>query len=64
MKIYLERDDKEKNIRFNGTVKELLDKLNIILEDVIVSCNGEIVDHDYVLRDTDEVKILSVISGG
>ncbi len=64
MKIYIEKEDKEKKITFSGSVKDLLKKLGIVPEDVIVSCNDEIVFDDYDLNDSDDIKILSVISGG
>ena len=64
MNIYIERDNKTKNLKFLGTVKQLLDKLKILNEEVIVSRNNEIVTLGDKLKEKDEVKILSVISGG
>lgn len=54
---YLELDN-------NSTVIDLLKKLNINPVTVIVSRNNELVLEDEELNDNDEIKILSVISGG
>ena len=64
MKVFIERTSSTKNLTFSGSVKQLLDKLEIISEDVIVSRNDEIVTLRDKLKDKDDVKILSVISGG
>jgi sulfur carrier protein ThiS len=49
---------------FNGNAKELLKLLEINSETVLVVKNKELVDLDEVLKDSDEVEILSVVSGG
>jgi sulfur carrier protein len=49
---------------FNGNAKELLKLLEINSETVLVVKNKELVDLDEVLEDSDEVEILSVVSGG
>jgi sulfur carrier protein ThiS len=64
MQIYLERDNKSVKLEFKGTVKELLKKLKVNPETVIVTKNNTLVTLDAKLADTDSVKILSVVSGG
>ena len=64
MNIYIERTKQEEKMSFSGTVKELLDQLNIVSEEVLVLKNEELVQVDETLEDLDEIKILSVISGG
>jgi thiamine biosynthesis protein ThiS len=64
MKVFIERENKTKEIKFSGNVKQLLDKLKILSEEVIVSRNDEIVTLDDNLKEKDNVKVLSVISGG
>ncbi len=64
MKIYIEKENKNLNLEFKGTVKELLEKLNINIETVVVLKNNEIITEEEVLEEKDEIKILSVISGG
>lgn len=65
MKVYIEKDDRsvdvnEKNI--SGT--ELLEFLKINPSSVILVKNGEVVLDDELFSEDDEVKILSVVSGG
>ncbi len=46
------------------TVAQLLGKLRINPETVVVAKNGKVVLEDEKLTDRDEVKIFSVVSGG
>ena len=64
MQIFIEIDNKEKKMQFNGTVSQLLQKLQINSETVLVARNNTLVTEDDTLSDTDEIKLLSVISGG
>ena len=64
MKIYIEKDEKEIEIKFQGTVKDLLLKLKINSETVIVVKNKELISEETLVNNTDNVQILSVISGG
>jgi len=64
MKVYIQKTNQNKNMKSNITVKELLKQLNINTTTVIVSVNNELTTLDRNLKDKDNVKILSVISGG
>jgi sulfur carrier protein ThiS len=64
MKIYVERTKENKEFDFEGTVQELLDKLEILSETVLVTRKGTILTEDEQTSNTDEIKILSVVSGG
>jgi sulfur carrier protein len=64
MKIFIEKTNTKKNIKFKGTVKAILKKLNVNIEEVIVVKNGELVSEDDIIADKDRIKILSVVSGG
>ncbi len=65
MKIEIKRQGTEtKNLKFSGTVTQLLSKLNINPVEVLVAKNGAIVELDEKLTDKDEVTIFSVVSGG
>lgn len=64
MKVFIEREEKELEIKFSGTVKELMKKLNLNPEVFIVSKNGEVVTEDELLDDKDKIDFLSVVSGG
>ncbi|MFC1723760.1 MoaD/ThiS family protein [Nanoarchaeota archaeon] len=50
--------------KFSGSVRSLLSDLKINSETVLITKNQTVVTEDEILKDTDEVKILSVISGG
>ena len=64
MEIFIERENAKKNIKFNGKVSKLLEKLKLNPSAVLVAKNNSLVTEDDELKDKDEVKILSVISGG
>lgn len=49
---------------FQGKVKDLLKQLGLNPEIVLVTKNNVLVTEEDMLKNTDEVKILSVISGG
>ena len=64
--VFVDRDNKNTIIELNNEaiVLDLLKKLNINPVTVIVSRNNELILEDEKLNDNDEIKILSVISGG
>lgn len=64
MKVFIDKNNQNKEVTFEGTALQLLDKLNINSEEVIFVQNDEVVTLDTKLANTDSVKILSVISGG
>ena len=64
MRVFIEPENETKEIEFSGTVSELLKKLNINPETVITAKNDELVPEDEELNNSDDVKLLAVISGG
>ena len=64
MKIYLEREDKEVEIEFEGTVLELLKQLKINHNTVVVDINGTIADFNDRISKDDKIRILDVVTGG
>lgn len=64
MKVFIERENKNKQLKFNGTVSKLLQQLKLNPATVLVARNSVLVTESDKLNDSDEVKILSVISGG
>jgi sulfur carrier protein ThiS len=64
MKVFIERTEKEKILTFTGTVKNLLTKIKINAEEVLVVKGDEVLTEDDKLINTDSIKLLSVISGG
>jgi thiamine biosynthesis protein ThiS len=64
MDVYIEKTKENKHIKFQGTAQELLKKLDINKESVLVSRNNQLITSKEKLKDTDKLRILSVISGG
>ncbi len=65
MKVYLERENKNLNLRIKEIkVDSLLEQLKINKSTVLVVRNDELVAGSIILKDKDEIRILSVISGG
>ena len=65
MKIYLEKENKNLEIKEKEiTVEKLLEKLKINKSTVLVVRNDELVSEKAVLKNKDNIRILSVISGG
>ena len=64
--VFYDRENKEKTIELanNSSVKGLLAKMKINPVTVIVSKNDNIIPEDEKLKDKDEVRLTSVISGG
>ena len=63
MKAYYDRNRKE--YTFNAKdVKGMLEEVGIMKNTVIVVVNNKVVSEDYKFKEEDEVKILSVVSGG
>jgi len=61
--VILEKEDEIKKIDAT-TLKEVYDKLNINPTTVIATKNNELIIESTVLKSTDEIKIIPVISGG
>ncbi|MBI2659022.1 MoaD/ThiS family protein [Candidatus Woesearchaeota archaeon] len=66
VKIFVDRENRNKAIEFdnNATVSNLLKKLDINPVTVIVSRNNDMILEDEKIKNNDEIRILSVISGG
>lgn len=65
MKIYLERENKNLNLRIKEiSVDSLLEQLKINKSTVLVVRNDELVAGSIKLKDKDNIRILSVVSGG
>lgn len=66
VKVFIDRENKKASLELgnNSTVTDLLKKLNINPVTVIVSRENELILENEKLNDNDDLKILSVISGG
>jgi sulfur carrier protein ThiS len=64
MEVYNERTKETIKLEFNGSGKELLEKIHILVEDVLIIKNNSLVTEEEELTNDDQIKLLSVISGG
>ena len=64
MKIFIERENRKISLKFSGKASQLLKRLRLNPANVLVAKNNSLVAEDDSLNDNDEIKILSVISGG
>jgi sulfur carrier protein ThiS len=64
MDIFIEKKNKRLKKKFNGKAILLLKELKINPEEVLIVKNDTLVTLEDVLTDKDDVKILSVVSGG
>lgn len=64
--VFIDRENKNTSLELdsNSLVADLLKKLNINPVAVIVSRDNELILEEEELNNKDEIKILSVISGG
>ena len=64
--LFIDRENKNSNLELdsNSIVADLLKKLSINPVTVIVTRDSELILEDEELKNNDEIKILSVISGG
>jgi sulfur carrier protein ThiS len=62
--IYLEREKETVKKEFSGKITELLVELNVNKETIVVVKNGEVVSEEERCEGSDELKLLSVVSGG
>ena len=63
VKVFIERENKKVNTKAKD-IDEIIKKLNINKEEVIIVKNNELTPRNEKLKNTDEIKFLSVISGG
>ncbi|MFH1398818.1 MAG: MoaD/ThiS family protein [Candidatus Woesearchaeota archaeon] len=64
MEIYFEKADQTKKLKFDGKVLDLLRKLDINPVTVVIVKNRTIITEQDKIKDSDKIKLLSVVSGG
>ncbi len=64
MEIFIEKENKKLNLKFQGSGLDLLKKLNVNSEEVLMLKNEELITLEEKLTDSDRIKIISIISGG
>ncbi len=66
MKVFIEKTNETIDVKLKEGDKlvNILDRLNINISSIILVKNGEVCLEDSKVTDSDEIKILSVVSGG
>ncbi len=65
IRVYIDRYKKNEIVELEKPkAKDVLKKLNINPVTVILSVNDEIVTEDYEIKKDEELRVLSVVSGG
>lgn len=64
MKIYVESSQEEMEFDFSGRAKDLLQKLKINPVTVLFVKNDNLVSEEEQIENSDNIRILSVVSGG
>ncbi|MFH1376589.1 MAG: MoaD/ThiS family protein [Candidatus Woesearchaeota archaeon] len=65
MKIKVYVDNKNKNLSIDAkNIKEIIDKLKINASEFIIVKNDELVTSETNIKNGDNIKFLSVVSGG
>jgi len=64
--VFIEKSNEKQivELKSNSKVVDLLKTLNINPTTVLIARDGNIITEDVLLKDKDNIKILSVISGG
>ena len=62
--VFRERENETSEHDFSGKIKDLLAEIGVNKETIVVTKNGEVVSEDEPCEGKDELKLLSVISGG
>lgn len=57
-------DNKKKSIKFSGTISELLQKLEVSREEVVIKLNGKLAPETTKLKPRDKVEVIKVVFGG
>ena len=64
MNVFIERTGERKKVKSIGLVRDLLKLLAVNPETVLIVRNGAVVTEEDALEESDEIKLLSVVSGG
>ncbi len=57
-------NNKKQQLAFSGTAQELLKKLNVRREEVVIKVNGRLAPETTELTDADSVEVIKVVFGG
>ncbi len=64
MKVYIERDDDWRTVSFSGSAADLCRMLSVNPQTVLVVKDDELVPEDEDITGAEEIKLITVVSGG
>jgi len=64
MTVTLHSRDKEYQVKAGMTLRDSLLKIDILPETVLAVRDGELITEDEILQDGEQVRLISVVSGG
>ena len=67
MEITVSYRGKEKKLNINKdkvTAGDILKALDLSSDYAFIAVNGEVVSEDYIIKETDKIKVVNAISGG
>jgi sulfur carrier protein ThiS len=56
--------DKEYEVKSGMTLRDSLNKIDVLSESVLATRAGELITDDEILKDGEQVRLIAVISGG
>lgn len=56
--------DREYEVRAGMTLRDALEKIDVLPESVIATLDGELVTDEEIVNEGDEIRLIAVISGG
>ncbi len=62
--VIIGKDEQTVEIHENMSIKDVLEKMDISSETVVVKRNNEVVIEEEILHDGDEIEVIRVIYGG
>ncbi|MDD9953892.1 MAG: thiamine biosynthesis protein ThiS [Candidatus Woesearchaeota archaeon] len=63
MEVFIEKEQKRLELEFTGTAKELLEKIDVNPETVLIVADGTLITEEDEIK-AKKIELLSVISGG
>lgn len=64
MNVYIERSNEHKTLAFTGTAEQLCEELKVNPQTALIVKDGELITEDVDVTDAQEIKLITVVSGG
>lgn len=64
MQVFVEKEGKTVEIEHTGTARELLERIDVNPETVLIVKDGQLITENDSVEDAGRIELLSVISGG